>query len=318
MASAPPPRPAPASSRAGLFVGLAAVGFVVLLVVVGAGVFAYRQRTGQTQAADGSLGSSAGTKTSAPPTSAPPGTVGQAADPGTAGEAGTGSTPVSPDGRSARGATNDSGPGTAGAPDGPGAAAGGTSATNTGAAPPTRETGSHPSTSEGPKARPGTTSSGETSEPTAAGGNFRFLDEELPEADGRAAGERLAEGYKNQQGYHPSRGTFGTNQRFRQRPRSPRDLGPIEGPAVATIRHLMSREELFHKKEGRYGTMADLARGSGLALDVPFAATSFQRKGYRFELSVEEDGFKVTAVPVRIGPRAFVGDDSGYIRAGVE
>jgi hypothetical protein len=67
----------------------------------------------------------------------------------------------------------------------------------------------------------------------------------------------------------------------------------------------MDREEVYKKATGRYGTLAEMARASGFGLDVPYAPTSFQRKGYRFELTLEEDGFKITAVPAGPGP-AFV------------
>jgi hypothetical protein len=87
---------------------------------------------------------------------------------------------------------------------------------------------------------------------------------------------------------------------------------------VATLRHVMDREEVYKKATGRYGTLAEMAHASGFGLDVPYAPTSFSRKGYRFDLTLEEDGFKVTAVPAAPGPRSFRGDDSGYIQAGLE
>ena len=113
-------------------------------------------------------------------------------------------------------------------------------------------------------------------------------------------------------------GSYGSSRRFAQRERSPRSLAPAERPAVATLRHLIDREEAYKKSTGRYGTFAEMARGAGFALDVPVGATSFTRKGYRFELTVEEDGFRITAVPGMPGPRSFLGDDTGFIRAGLE
>jgi len=154
--------------------------------------------------------------------------------------------------------------------------------------------------------------------PRTADDRFRYLDEEAPEGNGREAGEHAADSYRARQG-GSSTGGYGTSRRFAQRERSPRDLRPMERPAVATLRHLMDREEAFKKKAGHYGTFDELARGTGLALDVPLGANSFHRKGYRFDLSVEADGFRITAVPNNPGPRAFSGDDSGYImRAGEE
>jgi hypothetical protein len=156
--------------------------------------------------------------------------------------------------------------------------------------------------------------------PPAGDSRYRYLDEEGAEGSGREAGDRASEAYKGrQQGWsRDNPGTYGTNRRFAQRERSPRDLGPGERPAVATLRHVMDREEVYKKATGRYGTLAEMARASGFGLDVPFAPTSFQRKGYRFDLTLEEDGFKLTAVPAGPGPRSFRGDDSGYILAGLE
>jgi len=74
----------------------------------------------------------------------------------------------------------------------------------------------------------------------------------------------------------------------------------------------MNAEAQFHKKEGRYGSLSDLA-GRYAFLDVKPSSNSFQRKGYRFDLSVKGDGFEVLATPTGPGGRAFKGDDSGYI-----
>jgi hypothetical protein len=134
--------------------------------------------------------------------------------------------------------------------------------------------------------------------------------------DGREAGEALADKFRSGQGSRTS-GGFGASGRFQRRERSPRDLSPVERPAVATIRHIIDREEVFHRREGRYATFADLGR-SGAFLDVPSQNLTFQRRGYRFELSMESDGFRVVAEPTAPGPRSFVGDDSGFIRAGVD
>jgi len=80
----------------------------------------------------------------------------------------------------------------------------------------------------------------------------------------------------------------------------------------------MDRQEAYKKASGKYGTFAEMAKASGFALDVPVSATSFQRRGYRFDMSVEDDGFRITAVPAGPGPRPFLGDDTGFIRVGLE
>jgi hypothetical protein len=145
--------------------------------------------------------------------------------------------------------------------------------------------------------------------------DYVFLDEESAGGSGRDAGERLAGTYRS--GGATSGGNFGTTGRFRARPRSPLGLAPAERPAVATIRHLIDRMEAFHRREGRYAGIADL-RAAGLALDVPVSGNTFQRRGFRFEVTVESDGFRVTATPLTPIGRSFVGDDSGYIREGVD
>ncbi len=145
--------------------------------------------------------------------------------------------------------------------------------------------------------------------------SYAFLDVEPSEGNGREAGERLAGTYR--QGGSTSGGSFGASGRFKQRERSPRNLAPAERPAVATIRHLIDRMEAFHRKQGRYAGITEL-RAAGLALDVPFSGNSFQRRGFRFEVSVESDGFRVIASPLSPSGRSFIGDDSGYIREGVD
>jgi hypothetical protein len=142
------------------------------------------------------------------------------------------------------------------------------------------------------------------------------LDEEpAAEGDGREAGEALAGKFRAQGG--GGTGGFGATGRYQQRERSPRNLTTFERPAVATIRHLIDRQEAFRRREGRYATFDDLGR-SGPFLDVPTQTSTFQRRGYRFVLSLEGDGFSIVAEPTAPGPRSFVGDDSGYIRAGVD
>jgi hypothetical protein len=76
----------------------------------------------------------------------------------------------------------------------------------------------------------------------------------------------------------------------------------------------MNAEEAFNARTGRYGTLAEIAAGRARYLDVAYQPRSFQRRGYRFELSLERESFTLTASPLTPGLRAFVGDDSGYIR----
>jgi len=292
--SPPPPRPAAPKSNAGLLIGVAAGALVLLLGVAAAGWYVMSHRSSDTIASD-SLSGKAGAIPGAtiPPTSMaavpPPETVPPASGPAAGG-------PPSTAAAGSTAASGHTGGGTA-------TAAGGRNAGASNAERP-------PAHDAAPLA--------ETA--GAADARFRYLDEEAPEGDGREAGERAADAYRGrQQGWRSStNGSFGTNRRFAQREKSPHDVGPNERPAVATLRHVIDREEAYKRSTGKYGTLAEMARGTGFALDVPFAATSFHRRGYRFDLTVDEDSFKITAVPAAPGPRSFLGDDSGYIRAGLE
>ncbi|HET7746680.1 MAG TPA: serine/threonine-protein kinase [Vicinamibacteria bacterium] len=300
-AAPPHPSTAPAKSKAPLLIGLAGVGLLVVLAAIGVGYMMLRRPAGPTP--EGSIsatgsegqrtpGASPGQDAPAPTLAAAPSAAPSEAPPPTQVAANTpvgGAPPVVPP-VSAPAAPN-SGPGGRAAPTG----------------------GTTP-------ARPVPGGAAAPAEPEAAepaGGEFRHLDVEDAGGDGRAAGERLAETFRGRQG-GSSGGTFGASGRFRARDRSPRDLRPVEAPAVATVRYLINHQELLHQKEGRYGSLADLARATGLRLDVPLSGNAFQRRGYRFEMTVESDGFKITAMPAGPGPRPFTGDDSGIIRAGLE
>jgi hypothetical protein len=290
-APAPPP---PARSKTGLIVGAVAVGLLVLLGAAGVGGWYFFVRK-PAAAADASATATTAVPppavTAPPATSAPApmATVPEAAPPADA-----------PAGAAAAVAPATPAPG----PDpvarrpasGP-------------AVQPPRAEATGPRTAGEAAPAPG----GPAADPRSS---YSVLDEE-PAAgpDGREAGEALAGKFRNQGG-SPS-GSFGATGRFRPRERSPRDLTPFERPAVATIRHLIDRQEAFHRREGRYATFDDLGR-SGPFLDVPAQPLAFQRRGYRFALALERDGFRIVAEPMAPGPRSFVGDDSGYIRAGIE
>jgi serine/threonine protein kinase len=151
--------------------------------------------------------------------------------------------------------------------------------------------------------------------PSQASPDYSFLD--LPQdepSDGSEAGRRLAESYRQGTGSSPSYG----GGRFRPRERQPHQLLPAERPAVASLRHAMNAQEGFHKRNGRYGTYDDLVKAQLLFLDVPIQVRAFLRKSYRFELTVEGDGYHISAIPTAPGLRPFVGDDSGYIRVDEE
>jgi serine/threonine protein kinase len=148
-----------------------------------------------------------------------------------------------------------------------------------------------------------------TQPPPAAGSDYGFLND-VPQQgpDGREVGEALANAYR-------SGGSSGiTNRRFNARPRVPRDVAPMERPAVATLLHIMFVEQAYQRQNGRYGNLHDLKTAGLLHLDVPFANGQFERRQYRFQLTGDGAEYKVTATPLSIGARPFLADDSGFVR----
>jgi protein kinase-like protein len=140
---------------------------------------------------------------------------------------------------------------------------------------------------------------------------YAHLDEE-PAIDGTEAGRRVADRFRG----GSSSGGFGASGRMRARARVPPDLTPPERPAVATLMHLMAAEEAYHRANGRYAALPQLVQSRMAQLDVPLLGNGFQRRNYRFQLVVEDDGFRVVALPGGPGGRPFVGDDSGIVRVG--
>jgi hypothetical protein len=145
--------------------------------------------------------------------------------------------------------------------------------------------------------------------PAAGAADYSFLDEPPAEAlDGRAAGDALAQKYR-------SGGSSGyTTTRFRQRPKLPPGVTMPERPAVATLLYLSSAQEAFHRRSSRYGNLQELADAGVLVLDVPFNAEGFRRARYGFRVTAEADGFRVEATPLAPVGRAFLVDDSGFVR----
>jgi hypothetical protein len=83
---------------------------------------------------------------------------------------------------------------------------------------------------------------------------------------------------------------------------------------VRALLHIHSAEEAYHRKVGRYGNLRELADGTGFGLDVPFRADGFQRARYAFHVTAEGDGYRAEATPLAPIGRAFVVDDSGFVR----
>jgi hypothetical protein len=105
---------------------------------------------------------------------------------------------------------------------------------------------------------------------------------------------------------------------LRPRARVPPDVAPLERPAVATLLHLIAAEEAYNRKNGHYATLPALLQDRLATLDVQVSGNSFSRRGYRFQVVTEADGFRVTAQPRGAAGRPFVGDDTGVVRVGTQ
>jgi serine/threonine protein kinase len=148
-----------------------------------------------------------------------------------------------------------------------------------------------------------------TASPGAAASEYAYLDELPPETpDGRAAGEALA------QKYRAGGSTNYSTTRFRARPLFPPGTTLAERPAVGTLLHLHQAEEAFHRKNGRYGNPRELVEAGFLRLDVPASAEGFRRARYGFRVTAGADSYRADAVPLAANGRAFMVDDSGYVR----
>jgi hypothetical protein len=147
--------------------------------------------------------------------------------------------------------------------------------------------------------------------PTAspAGADYSYLDELPPETpDGRAAGEALAQKYRS-----GGSSNYSTT-RFRARAPFPPGTTPVERPAVGTLLHLHQAEEAYHRKNGRYANPRELAEAGLLRLDVPVSAEGFRRARYGFRVTASGDSYRADAIPLAANGRAFMVDDSGFVR----
>jgi serine/threonine-protein kinase len=130
---------------------------------------------------------------------------------------------------------------------------------------------------------------------------------EPPPVDGREAGAAAAEGYRTDRGGGPN-SSFGTNRRFSRREKFPRDVTAAERRGVFVLLNVVHYQALHRQKTGRYGTFQQvLPRQVG-------SPSSFDHAGYRFDLTVESDGYKVVATPLTMGLRGFIADDTGFVR----
>jgi serine/threonine protein kinase len=141
--------------------------------------------------------------------------------------------------------------------------------------------------------------------PPVADTGFGMLDREPPNLDGREGGEEISGTY----GQSESNRNFGTKRQLNARPRFPRGIANPERRAVFNLLNMMRFQEAYQKKTGRYGSFRDTLP---ITVQQP---NVLQNAGYKFELSVESDGFKIVATPLSMGGlRPFIGDDSGFVR----
>ena len=142
-----------------------------------------------------------------------------------------------------------------------------------------------------------------------ASGDYAYLDELPPETpDGRAAGEALAQKYRS------GGSTNYSTTRFRARARFPPGITLAERPAIGTLLHLHQAEEVYHRKNGRYANARELAEAGFLRLDVPVSTEGFRRARYGFRVTPGADSYRADAIPLAANGRAFMVDDSGFVR----
>jgi serine/threonine-protein kinase len=142
-------------------------------------------------------------------------------------------------------------------------------------------------------------------ETAAADEGYGFLVQEPPELEGREAGERLADAYRSQQGGSGSR--MGATGRFSRRSPIPRDHAPAERPGLVALLNMVRMQAAFNARTSRYGTFTEtLPR-------APASPNSLTFAGYRFDLVLEADGFRIVGTPLNTGLRPIVGTDAGFV-----
>jgi len=143
-----------------------------------------------------------------------------------------------------------------------------------------------------------------------------ILDEPVEDqVDGRQLGKELADSFRSkQQGFRPNTGSsYGTSRPLAERERTPKATSASEHGAFVVLRRVANAENQFEKRTGHYGTLSDLVKGGILPLDVPYTSTGFAHRDFRYELTVQPDGYRLAAIPQSGGP-GWIVDDTGYIR----
>lgn len=303
------PAPTPVvrkSSSAGIIIGLLVVGFFGLLILGAGGWYFFLRQPAPT------------TTDATPSPSAPPldsGSTGdtRTADSGT--QTGTGTGPVEDPSDGNGGTSGSTTSGQAGREE-TSSGTGGNSGRFTGSG----STGTQGTSTRG-TSHTGTTA-GTADVPADTGGGDAGAD--VPVDDGGAsdaeAGRRLADAYRSKErgfgGYSSSGGSnYGASGRFRERPRVPAGLVPVERAAAGVLLQIANAQERYKRQASRYGSFDELREARTLLLAVPPAAKHFMQANYQFALTVKEggDGFEVHAQPRQGGLRPLVVDDSGFV-----
>jgi serine/threonine protein kinase len=164
-----------------------------------------------------------------------------------------------------------------------------------------------PAASRNAPSGPGTTAAvPPVTAPAARDAVAEMFEREPPQVDGRQAGDRLADTYRSDRGGGNT--SFGTNRRLRAREKVPRDVTPAERRGVFVLLNVLHYQALHRQRTGTYGNFQQV-----LPRQVA-SPNRFDHAGYRFDMTVEPDGFKVVATPQAMGLRGFVADDTGIIR----
>jgi eukaryotic-like serine/threonine-protein kinase len=141
-----------------------------------------------------------------------------------------------------------------------------------------------------------------------ADGGWAVLNREPAGVDleGSTTSGDVADAYRSSQGQRSS----GTGTRLRARPKIPAGIGGPERRAAINLVHMIRMQEAYKRSSGRYGSFKDtLPAGINLA-----SGNVVQNAIYRFQLTVESDGFKIVATPTSAsGLRPLQGDDSGFV-----
>jgi eukaryotic-like serine/threonine-protein kinase len=144
--------------------------------------------------------------------------------------------------------------------------------------------------------------------PPPSSGGYAELDRQPAglDQDTGTSGEAVADSYRSSQGQRST--GYGTGRALRARTKIPADVSGPERRAAFNLLNMIRFQEAYHRKNGRYGNFKET---------LPINAASgntLQNAGYKFELTVESDGFKIVATPQTMaGLRPLQGDDSGYV-----